>query len=189
MVTAIIDLCIFSAEGIKNTLIEQGVKAENIKTIQKAADLIKYFELCHPSVVFINDNFYTNDIEHLELIKGIISRHFNTIFIVLTALCRKSILPHLMIRHNLIINSYHAPVWDTVNISNHAKNLNFHIVNHTLTTKERFVFKAWMSGESAKNIQNRLNIRERTLTSYKNRIRKKLYTSNTQLLYQIAHFI
>lgn len=133
--------------------------------------------------------------ENSEQIRNLISQYPKTLFFIFMSETRTHFEECVFIRRNVIISSKSIKTV-TLNllIRNYMDNyvlsgLEFTMLDITpviLSRSESNTLKMWMSGESTAQISDKLQIKVKTVSSYKSNIKRKIKSANKHIIYHIV---
>ena len=192
MSTIIMDLCSYTRLGLTGYLASRGVKKRDIDNVESVEALTEVCAARRPSVVFINEDCFIHDVQSSLHIKQIINQHPRTLFIVFMAIANIHFDEYLMVRSNLLISSksIKPETLDSI-LGNYLKKEKSEVKQTNMSTlslsrTESSMLKMWMSGQGTIQISDQMNIKAKTVSSHKGKIKKKIKTHNKQVIYHVV---
>lgn len=195
MSTIIMDLCSYTRLGLTGYLASRGLKKRDIIEVRTAQSLTERCELSRPSVVFLNEDCFIHDEQSNQLIRDIIIRYPDTLFVIFMSLANIHFDHYLLVRKNLLISSKSLTPKDLDNIlgnylqpdtPGHLTQLRTRIPTLSLSQAESNMLQMWMAGHATAHISTQMNIKAKTVSSHKGNIKKKIQTHNKQVIYHIV---
>ncbi|EES9667441.1 transcriptional regulator RcsA [Escherichia coli] len=192
MSTIIMDLCSYTRLGLTGYLLSRGVKKREINDIETVDDLAIACDSQRPSVVFINEDCFIHDASNSQRIKHIINQHPNTLFIVFMAIANVHFDEYLLVRKNLLISSKSIKPESLDDILGDILKKETTITSFlnmptlSLSRTESSMLRMWMAGQGTIQISDQMNIKDKTVSSHKGNIKRKIKTHNKQVIYHVV---
>ncbi|EPH5482640.1 transcriptional regulator RcsA [Escherichia coli] len=192
MSTIIMDLCSYTRLGLTGYLLSRGVKKREINDIETVDDLAIACDSQRPSVVFINEDCFIHDASNSQRIKHIINQHPNTLFIVFMAIANVHFDEYLLVRKNLLISSKSIKPESLDDILGDILKKDTTITSFlnmptlSLSRTESSMLRMWMAGQGTIQISDQMNIKDKTVSSHKGNIKRKIKTHNKQVIYHVV---
>lgn len=192
MSTIIMDLCSYTRLGLIGYLASRGIRKRKITLVDDVETLEKHCQTAQPHVVFINEDCFIHDAQRSEHIRQIINQHPGTLFIIFMAIANLHFDEHLRVRNNLLISSKSIkPESLDELLENYLTNTlqtlgNIAAPTLSLSRTESSMLRMWMSGQGTHQISDQMNIKEKTVSSHKGNIKRKIKTHNKQVIYHVV---
>lgn len=170
---------------------QRGEKRE-INDIETVDELAIACGAHQPSVVFINEDCFIHTPSDSQQIKQIINQHPDTLFIVFMAIANVHFDEYLLVRKNLLISSksIKPDSLDTIlgDILKKESGISgtINLPTLSLSRTESSMLRMWMEGQGTIQISDRMNIKAKTVSSYKGNIKRKIKTHNKQVIYHVV---
>lgn len=195
MQTIILDSCSYTCLGLLQSLCDSGIQEKNVSFVRNFDQLSLRSLQKKTGVIFINEACLQPHDENSEQIRNLISQYPKTLFFIFMSETRTHFEECVFIRRNVIISSKSIKTV-TLNllIRNYMDNyvlsgLEFTMLDITpviLSRSESNTLKMWMSGESTAQISDKLQIKVKTVSSYKSNIKRKIKSANKHIIYHIV---
>lgn len=191
MQTIILDPCRYTRLGLQQFLTsEQGCHyASNFEQLVTSCASVS------PSVVFINEDCMAANPGNKERLGELISDYPDTLFFIFMSRTRIHFEEYIFVRKNVIITSKSIKAETLKQLLNHpllpqAQNPystgTLDIRPVILSRSESAMLRMWMSGNGTNEISDKLQIKTKTVSSYKGNIKRKIKSPNKHIIYHVV---
>ncbi len=196
MTAYILDLCNYTRYAIKELLDNNvGIKLKSINS-ESITELCHRCALAPPTFVFINQSSFCPSAggnKGNELIKALINKHSRTLFFIFIANDNINFHEFVPIKNNVIIASKLIKISKIETILRYFIEVRKWRVDNTLfgfspirfSKTEAEIISMWMSGDETNDICRALRIKEKTVSSHKINIKRKIRATNKQAIYHL----
>lgn len=194
MSSLIVDKCHYTQLALQCFLQINGLKKKDILSFTQISELQTACTSLTPALIFINEDSFTFDSAIGEVLREVINRHPDTLFFIFISKENLNYQNYIPIRNNIIILSKSINTQLVCRLIEH--NLRVRKVCTTsealdltpvsLSRTEAHILKMWMSGHNTLHISQHLNIKEKTVSSHKGNIKRKVKTQNKQAIYHVV---
>jgi LuxR family capsular biosynthesis transcriptional activator len=149
----------------------------------------------NPSIVFINEDCISSHSGHKERLGELINEHPETLFFIFMSRTRIHFEEYIFVRKNVIITSKSIKAGTLKLLMNHpllpqAQDPAISGVLDTrpvmLSRSESAMLRMWMSGNGTLEISDKLQIKTKTVSSYKGNIKRKIKSPNKHIIYHVV---
>lgn len=194
MSSLIVDNCHYTQLALQCLLQNNGMKNKDIISLTDINQLQTACNDLSPDIIFINEDSFTYDPIIGEVLRGVINSHPKTLFFIFISKENLNYQNYIPIRNNIIILSKSIRTQLVCRLIKHnlqldETSLNVEALDLTpvnLSRTEADILKMWMSGHDTLRISQHLNIKEKTVSSHKGNIKRKVKTQNKQAIYHVV---
>jgi len=191
MQTIILDPCRYTRLGLQQLLTsEQEISyASSFDQLQAGCVRLK------PSVVFINEDCMLSQSHNKERLGELITDCPETLFFIFMSRTRIHFEEYIFVRKNVIITSKSIKAATLRQLLNHpslpqaqdpASCTALDIRPVMLSRSESATLRMWMSGNGTIEISDKLQIKTKTVSSYKGNIKRKIKSPNKHIIYHVV---
>ncbi len=191
MQTIILDPCRYTRLGLQQLLTsEQEISyASSFDQLQAGCVRLK------PSVVFINEDCMLSQSHNKERLGELITDCPETLFFIFMSRTRIHFEEYIFVRKNVIITSKSIKAATLRQLLNHpslpqakdpASCAALDIRPVMLSRSESATLRMWMSGNGTIEISDKLQIKTKTVSSYKGNIKRKIKSPNKHIIYHVV---
>lgn len=191
MQTIILDPCRYTRLGLQQLLTsEQEISyASSFGQLQTGCVRLK------PSVVFINEDCMLSQSHNKERLGELITDCPETLFFIFMSRTRIHFEEYIFVRKNVIITSKSIKAVTLRQLLNHpslpqaqdpASCAALDIRPVMLSRSESATLRMWMSGNGTIEISDKLQIKTKTVSSYKGNIKRKIKSPNKHIIYHVV---
>ena len=191
MQTIILDPCRYTRLGLQQLLTsEQEISyASSFDQLQAGCVRLK------PSVVFINEDCMLSQSHNKERLGELITDCPETLFFIFMSRTRIHFEEYIFVRKNVIITSKSIKAETLKQLLNHprlpqaqnpASSGVLDIRPVMLSRSESAMLRMWMSGDGTIEISDKLQIKTKTVSSYKGNIKRKIKSPNKHIIYHVV---
>jgi len=194
MSSLIVDKYHYTQLALQCLLQINGMKKKDILSLREINQLqAACIDLC-PDIIFINEDSFTFDAASSGVLREVINAHPDTLFFILISKENLNYQNFIPIRSNILILSKSIRTQQVGSLIAHnlrtkSSSACSEIPDLTpvsLSRTEAHILKMWMSGHNTLHISQHLNIKEKTVSSHKGNIKRKVKTQNKQAIYHVA---
>ncbi|GBU11434.1 transcriptional regulator [Enterobacterales bacterium] len=194
MSSLIVDKCHFTQLALRSLLQINGLKKKDIFSFTEISQLQAACTDRSADIIFINEDSFTFDPAIGEVLRELISAHPDTLFFIFISKENLNYQNYISIRRNIIILSKSISTQLVNRLIEHnlwAKNVYStsdipDLTPVSLSRTESHILKMWMLGHNTLHISQHLNIKEKTVSSHKGNIKRKVKTQNKQAIYHVV---
>src|SRR5471030_539541 len=194
MSSLIVDKCHYTQLALQNLLQINGMKKKDILSLTEINQLQTACIDRSADLIFINEDSFTFDPAMGETLRELINSHPDTLFFIFISKENLNYQNFISIRSNIIILSKSISTQQVCRlIEHHLQEKKASITSDTpdltpvnLSRTESHILKMWMSGHNTLHISQHLNIKEKTVSSHKGNIKRKVKTQNKQAIYHVV---
>lgn len=191
MQTIILDPCRYTRLGLQQLLTsEQEISyASSFGQLQTGCVRLK------PSVVFINEDCMLSQSHNKERLGELITDCPETLFFIFMSRTRIHFEEYIFVRKNVIITSKSIKAVTLRQLLNHpslpqaqdpVSCAALDIRPVMLSRSESATLRMWMSGNGTIEISDKLQIKTKTVSSYKGNIKRKIKSPNKHIIYHVV---
>lgn len=193
MSAIIIDLCSYTQFALKAWCIKYGMPENMIRCASELKSSENKYLENNADLFFINEECFIHDGQATDRLRQIICEHHQALFIFF--IDKKIINSHTFIRlkENVIITSKHIKMETIEALYRSFRDRELEpAISHEqvsamrLSNTEINLLKMWMSGQDTMTICGTLNIKEKTVSSHKCNIRRKIKSHNKQVIFHVV---
>lgn len=188
MSVLIMDECSYTITGIRNHFKNENKNTNIVSGINSDIGFNRMFGHVRPGLVIINEVFFHDQKICLRELQSVIANNKNVLFVIFITSSNIHYQELVFLDDNVIICSKEiskskleallSPNFFKTQIATEA-------CRFVLSPTERLLIDFWMSGIGVEDISNTLSITQKTVSSHKGNIKKKLRTHNMQIIYNI----
>ena len=191
MQTIILDPCRYTRLGLQQFLTSE----QNVSYLNHFDQLLNGCARLTPSIVFINEDSMSSHSESKERLGELITEHPDTLFFIFMSRTRIHFEEYIFVRKNVIITSKSIKADTLRQLMNHpllpqaqnpALKGTLDIRPVILSRSESAMLKMWMSGNGTIEISDKLQIKTKTVSSYKGNIKRKIKSPNKHIIYHVV---
>ncbi|MGC6388354.1 transcriptional regulator RcsA [Ewingella sp. S1.OA.A_B6] len=194
MSSLIVDNCHYTQLALQSLLQINGLKNKDIVSLSHINELQTACHNSSPDIIFINEDCFTYDPAMGEVLRKVINNHPDTLFFIFISKENLNYQNYIPIRNNIIILSKSIQTRLVYRLIEHTLRVgetsaNAEVLDLTpisLSRTEADILKMWMSGHNTLHISQHLNIKEKTVSSHKGNIKRKVKTQNKQTIYHVV---
>lgn len=170
-----------------------GLQQNDILSLEGMKALQDTCTTLSPDLIFINEDCFTFNPATGDVLRAFISAHPNTLFFIFISKENLNYQNYIPIRNNIIILSKSIRTQCVYRLIEHylhvekstARTEKLDLTPVCLSRTEADILKMWMSGHNTLHIAQHLNIKEKTVSSHKGNIKRKVKTQNKQAIYHV----
>lgn len=194
MSSLIVDKCYYTQLALQTLLQHNGLKKKEILSLTDISSLQEYCNTQMPEIIFVNEECFLLDSTEGERLRRIINAHPDTLFFIFISKENLNYQNYIPIRNNIIIlsKSIRTEIVDRL-LEHNLKQKRLQgeqepldLTPVSLSRTESDILKMWMSGLDTVVISRQLNIKEKTVSSHKGNIKRKVKIHNKQAIYHIV---
>lgn len=191
MQTIILDPCRFTRIGLQQFLAEE----QDISYVSHFDQLHQSCRKLKPSVVFINEDCMQSNADSKSRLRALITEYADTLFFIFMSSTRIHFEEYVFVRKNVIITSKSIKAETLKQLLNHprlpqaqnpASSGVLDIRPVMLSRSESAMLRMWMSGDGTIEISDKLQIKTKTVSSYKGNIKRKIKSPNKHIIYHVV---
>lgn len=191
MQTIILDPCRYTRLGLQQFLTSE----RQITDVEHFDQLQAGCAKLNPSVVFINEDCMSSHPDNKERLGALITEYPDTLFFIFMSRTRIHFEEYIFVRKNVIITSKSIKAETLKQLLNHpslpqaqnpASCAVLDIRPVMLSRSESAMLKMWMSGNGTIEISDKLQIKTKTVSSYKGNIKRKIKSPNKHIIYHVV---
>ncbi len=191
MQTIILDPCRFTRIGLQQFLAVD----HDISYVSHFDQLQKSCSNLNPSVVFINEDCMQPNADSKSRLRALITEYSDTLFFIFMSSTRIHFEEYVFVRKNVIITSKSIKAETLKQLLNHprlpqvqnpASSGVLDIRPVMLSRSESAMLRMWMSGDGTIEISDKLQIKTKTVSSYKGNIKRKIKSPNKHIIYHVV---
>ncbi|MFO6298687.1 transcriptional regulator RcsA [Rahnella selenatireducens] len=191
MQTIILDPCRYTRLGLQQFLTSERQITDVDNFDQLQAECAKL----NPSVVFINEDCMSSHPDSKERLGALITGYPDTLFFIFMSRTRIHFEEYIFVRKNVIITSKSIKAETLKQLLNHpslpqaqnpASCAVLDIRPVILSRSESAMLRMWMSGNGTMEISDKLQIKTKTVSSYKGNIKRKIKSPNKHIIYHVV---
>ncbi|TPG62021.1 transcriptional regulator RcsA [Ewingella americana] len=194
MSSLIVDKCHYTQLALQSLLQINGLKKKDILSLTEINELQASCNGLSPDIIFINEDSFTYDPTIGEVLRDVINKHPQTLFFIFISKENLNYQNYIPIRNNIIILTKSIRTQLVYRLIEHNRQVkvastNAEVLDLTpvsLSRTEADILKMWMSGHNTLHISQHLNIKEKTVSSHKGNIKRKVKTQNKQAIYHVV---
>lgn len=194
MSSLIVDKCHYTQQALQSFLQINGLKKKDILSLTEINQLQAACTDLSPDIIFINEDSFTFDPAIGEVLREVINGHPNTLFFIFISKENLNYQNYISIRSNIIILSKSISTQLICRLIEHNLRVKKacdtsdipDLTPVSLSRTESSILKMWMSGHNTLHISQHLNIKEKTVSSHKGNIKRKVKTQNKQAIYHVV---
>ena len=191
MQTIILDPCRYTRLGLQQLLTSEQEISYTSSFDQLQAGCVRL----KPSVVFINEDCMLSQSHNKERLGELITDCPETLFFIFMSRTRIHFEEYIFVRKNVIITSKSIKAATLRQLLNHpslpqaqdpASCAALDIRPVMLSRSESAMLRMWMSGNGTIEISDKLQIKTKTVSSYKGNIKRKIKSPNKHIIYHVV---
>ncbi|PKE28847.1 transcriptional regulator RcsA [Rahnella sp. AA] len=191
MQTIILDPCRYTRLGLQQLLTSE----QDIRYASNFDQLLSGCNKLSPSVVFINEDCMSPHSDNKQRLNELITDYPDTLFFIFMSQTRIHFEEYIFVRKNVIITSKSIKTETLRQLLNHpllpqAQNPystgTLDIRPVILSRSESAMLRMWMSGNGTMEISDKLQIKTKTVSSYKGNIKRKIKSPNKHIIYHVV---
>src|SRR5471030_502508 len=193
MSSLIVDKCHYTQLALQSLLQINGLKKKDILSLTEINELQASCNGLSPDIIFINEDSFTYDPTIGEVLRDVINKHPQTLFFIFISKENLNYQNYIPIRNNIIILSKSIRTQCIGRLIEHYLRVEdattygetLDLTPVCLSRTEADILHMWMSGHYTLHISQRLNIKQKTVSSHKGNIKRKVKTQNKQAIYHV----
>ena len=191
MQTIILDPCRYTRLGLHQFLASE----QDISYVSHFEQLLNGCSKLNPSLVFINEDCISPHSGNKERLGELITEYPDTLFFIFMSRTRIHFEEYIFVRKNVIITSKSIKADTLKQLINHpllpqsqdpASSGMLDTRPVMLSRSESAMLKMWMSGNGTIEISDKLQIKTKTVSSYKGNIKRKIKSPNKHIIYHVV---
>jgi len=193
MTSLIVDQCYYTQLALRSLLQVNTLRKSDIVSLATINELHSTSTSHSADLVFINEDCFAYDVATGETLRAFISAHPDTLFFILISKENLNYQNYIPIRNNIIILSKSIRTQCIGRLIEHYLRVEdattygetLDLTPVCLSRTEADILHMWMSGHDTLHISQRLNIKQKTVSSHKGNIKRKVKTQNKQAIYHV----